>query len=71
MGTTQYEVLPEGDQWIVRKEGKATPPLPSKEMAVETATRRAQEEAPARVVVQREDGTIEEERTFGDDGASG
>ena len=66
MARTRYEVVPEGDQWIVREGKKSTPPLDSKEMAVDVAIRRAQEAAPSEVVVVREDGTLEEERTFGE-----
>lgn len=67
MQKTRYDVVPKGDEWVVETDGKATPPLPSKELAVEAATRRAKEDAPAQVVVHRQDGTIQEERTFGDD----
>ena len=67
MQKTRYDVVPKGDEWVVETGGKATPPLPSKELAVEAATRRAKEDAPAQVVVHRQDGTIQEERTFGDD----
>jgi hypothetical protein len=66
MARTRYEVVPEGDQWIVREGKKSTPPLDSKEMAVEAAIRRAQEAAPSEVVVVQEDGTLEEAGTFGD-----
>jgi hypothetical protein len=66
MTRTRYEVVPEGDQWIVREGKKSTPPLDSKEMAVEAAIRRAQEAAPSEVVVVQEDGTLGEARTFGD-----
>jgi hypothetical protein len=67
MTRTRYEVVPEGDQWIVREGKKSTPPLDTKEMAVEAAVRRAQEAAPSEVVVVQEDGSLEESRTFGDD----
>jgi hypothetical protein len=66
MARTRYEVVPEGDQWIVREGKKSTPPLDTKELAVEAAIRRAQEAAPAEVVVAQDDGTFEEARTFGD-----
>jgi hypothetical protein len=66
MAKTRYEVVPEGDQWVVREGKKSTPPLDSKEMAVEAAIRRAQEAAPSEVVVVQEDGTLEEAETFGD-----
>jgi hypothetical protein len=64
MQKTRYDVVPKGDEWVVETDGKATPPLPSKELAVEAATRRAKEDAPAQVVVHGQDGTIQEERTF-------
>jgi Uncharacterized protein conserved in bacteria (DUF2188) len=67
MTRTRYEVIPEGDQWIVREGKKSTPPLDTKEMAVEAAIRRAQEAPPSEVVVVEEDGSLEEARTFGDD----
>ena len=66
MARTRYEVVPEGEQWIVREGKKSTPPLDTKELAVEAAIRRAQEAAPSEVVVVLEDGTLEEARTFGD-----
>ena len=66
MARTRYEVVPEGDQWIVREGKKSTPPLDTKELAVEAAIRRAQEAAPSEVVVVQEDGTVEEAGTFGD-----
>ena len=66
MARTRYEVVPEGDQWIVREGKKSTPPLDTKELAVEAAIRRAQEAAPSEVVVVQEDGTVEEAGKFGD-----
>jgi Uncharacterized protein conserved in bacteria (DUF2188) len=51
MQKTRYDVVPKGDEWVVEADGKSTPPLPTKEMAVEAATRRAKEDAPAQVVV--------------------
>ncbi|MGH2681257.1 MAG: DUF2188 domain-containing protein [Actinomycetota bacterium] len=66
MAKTRYEVVPEGDHWIVREGKKSTPPLDTKEMALEAAIRRAQEAAPSEVVVVQEDGTLEEARTFGE-----
>lgn len=67
MTRTRYEVVPEGDQWVVREGKKSTPPLDTKELAVSAAIRRAQEAAPSEVVVIQEDGSFEETRTFGDD----
>jgi hypothetical protein len=66
MARTRYEVVPEGDHWIVREGKKSTPPLDTKALAVEAAIRRAQEAAPSEVVIVQEDGTLEEAGTFGD-----
>ena len=67
MARTRFEVVPEGDQWIVREGKKSTPPLGTVDLAVSAAIRRAQESAPSEVVIVHEDGTFEEARTFGDD----
>lgn len=67
MTRTRYEVVPEGDQWVIREGNKSTPPLDTKELAVSAAMRRAQEDAPSEVVVVHDDGTLEEAGTFGDD----
>ena len=66
MARTRFEVVPEGDQWIVREGKKATPPLDTRDLAVSAATRRAQESAPSEVVIVHEDGTLEQAQTFGD-----
>ena len=63
MDRTRYEVVPEDGGWAVETGGKSTPPFPSKELAISAATRRAQEDSPAEVIVHAEDGTIEEQRT--------
>jgi Uncharacterized protein conserved in bacteria (DUF2188) len=70
MARTRFEVVPEGDQWIVREGKKATPPLDTIDLAVSAATRRAQESAPSEVVIVHEDGTLEQAQTFGDEDAS-
>ena len=64
MGRSRYEVAPDGDRWVVREGKRATPPLDTKELAVEAAVRRAKEDAPAEVIVLDESGSIETERTF-------
>jgi hypothetical protein len=64
MTRTRYEVVPDGDQWVVREGKRSTPPLDTKELALAAATRRAQEAAPSEVVVMREDGTPEAVQSF-------
>jgi hypothetical protein len=66
MARTRYEVVPDGDQWVIREGKRSTPPLDTKELAVAAATRRAQEAPPSEVVVLKEDGTPEVAQTFGD-----
>jgi uncharacterized protein DUF2188 len=64
MGRNRYEVVPDQDRWVVREGKRTTPPLDTKELAVDAAVRRAKEAAPAEVVVLGEDGSIETEQTF-------
>lgn len=64
MVRSRYEVAPDGDRWVVRVGKRATPPLDTKELAVDAAVRRAKEDAPAEVVVLNEAGSIETERKF-------
>ena len=66
MARTRYEVVPDGDQWVIREGKRSTPPLDTKELAVAAATRRAQEAPPSEVVVLKEDGTPEVAQAFGD-----
>jgi hypothetical protein len=60
---TTYEVIPKDDGWAVETEGKSTPAFPSKELAISAATTRAQQDAPAEVIVHAQDGSVEEKRT--------
>ncbi|MGH2640495.1 MAG: DUF2188 domain-containing protein [Actinomycetota bacterium] len=70
MARTRFEVVPEGDRWIVREGKKSTPPLDTMDLAVSAAIRRAQESVPSEVVIVHDDGTIEEARTFDEAGVS-
>jgi Uncharacterized protein conserved in bacteria (DUF2188) len=60
MEKTRYDVVPENGGWAVETGGKSTPPFPLKELAISAATRRAEQDSPAEVIVHAEDGTIEE-----------
>jgi hypothetical protein len=64
MGRSRYEVVLDRDRWVVREGKRTTPPLDTKELAVDAAVRRAKEDPPAEVVVLSEDGSIETEQTF-------
>ena len=62
-------VFKRGEEWIVRTAG-ATQPIsthPTKGEAVRAAVSMAHENEPSQVKIHKEDGTFEEERTFGDD----
>jgi hypothetical protein len=63
MEKTRYDVVPKDGEWAVETGGKSTPPFPSKELAISAATRRAEQDSPAEVVVHAEDGTVEEQKT--------
>ena len=60
---TSYDVVPKDDGWAMEIDGKSSPPFPSKEMAIAAATKRAEEDAPAEVIVHAADGSIEETRS--------
>ena len=57
-----YEVVPKDDGWAMEIGGKSSPAFPSKELAIAAATKRAQEDAPAEVIVHAADGSVEETR---------
>ena len=58
-----YDVVPKDDGWAMEIDGKSSPAFPSKEIAIAAATKRAEEDAPAEVVVHAADGSVEETRT--------
>jgi hypothetical protein len=58
MERSRYDVVPEDGGWAVESGGKSTPPFPSKELAISAATRRAEQDSPAEVIVHSEDGTV-------------
>jgi hypothetical protein len=60
---TSYDVVPKDGGWVMEVEGKSSPPFPSKEIAIAAATKRAEEDAPAEVVVHAADGSVEETRS--------
>ena len=63
MEKTRYDVVPKDGEWAVETGGKQTPPFPSKDLAISVATKRAEQDSPAEVVVHAEDGSVEEELT--------
>lgn len=69
MGRTIYFVSPDGQGWKVQRVGaqKALKLFEQKQQAVDYAVQVARNNEPSQVRIQRRDGTIGEERTYGDD----
>lgn len=65
---TVYHVVPNQDEgWKVELEGasQASSTHQNKDEAVERARELAQDREPSQIIIHREDGTIQEERTYG------
>lgn len=69
MKRTRVWVSPNGGDWVVKVEGQTLPlsRFRTKADAVEYGARTARGLAPSQLLIQRADGTIEDERTYGDD----
>jgi len=73
MERTVYHVVPHlldsNHEWRVVLEGhdKASGSFEYKEEAIECATRLAEESGLGQIIIHNMDGTIEEERTYGED----
>jgi hypothetical protein len=65
---TPHHVVPHENGWAVRREGgdRASAVTPTKEEAVDRGRELAQRENGS-LVIHRENGTFQEERTYGDD----
>ena len=73
MSRTVFWVSPHDDGWKVQREGasQASNVLATKLEAIERGRELAKANQPGQLIMQRADGTIEEEWTYGDDpGAS-
>lgn len=70
MARTVYHVVPSGEGWIVKREGAARPStrwIEHKQAAVNRGVELAKSNKPSQLVIHRADGTIQGERTYGDD----
>jgi hypothetical protein len=67
MARKVYRVLPDGDNWVVKKDGVVLSNHYKKDPAIDSARSLALSNQPSQVVVHRSDGTIEKEWTYGDD----
>jgi len=66
---TAYWVKPDGDKWRVQREGadKAAAVSDTKDEAIRRAVEMAKNQQPSQVLIQKQNGQIQEERTYGDD----
>lgn len=64
----RHHVVPHPEGWAIRREGsdRASAITPTKEQAIDRAREIAEREQGG-VVIHRENGTIQEERTYGPD----
>jgi hypothetical protein len=67
MSRNVYWVLSEKGSWRVTEEGRELSQHENKEDAIDAAVRAAQANEPSQVKVQKQDGTWDEERTYGND----
>ena len=66
MTQTVYHVVPSGDEWAVKKQGaeQASRVAATQKEAIEHAETFARRQAPSRVIIHDEDGTIEAQHSF-------
>ena len=66
---TVYHVKPSDDGWVVEKEGakRASSKHGKKDEAVKQARSYAEKQQPSQIIIHKKDGSIQEERTYGDD----
>lgn len=69
MERTVYWISPHDDGWKVQRQGgeRASNVYPTKEQAIERGRELAKANEPSQLVMQRADGTIEKEWTYGHD----
>ncbi len=72
MSRTVYWVSPHDDGWQVQREGasQASNVLPTKQEAIDRGRELAKSNQPGQLIMQRADGTIEEEWAYGEDPAA-
>jgi hypothetical protein len=69
MGRKVYDVKKDGDSWVVkgRDNERASAVTSTKDEAVRKAAELGRNNGHAQVVIRKEDGKIQSERTYGDD----
>lgn len=65
---TVFHVVPDGEDWTVKREGgEAVSTHSTKASAEAAAMEAAKRSIPSQVKIHRQDGVFEEERTYGND----
>lgn len=65
-----YHVVPKGpEEWQVEREGgeRATENFPTKDEAIAGAQQLLENDELGQIIIHKQDGTIQEERTYGED----
>lgn len=63
----RYDVVPNGGDWAVKYQGQTLSNHVLKSDAVDAGVKVARANTPSQLVIHRADGTIEDERTYGND----
>ncbi|GHF74106.1 hypothetical protein FHX82_002088 [Amycolatopsis bartoniae] len=67
MARKQYFVVPNGTNWQVKHDSRVLSQHAIKSTAVDAGVKVAKANAPSQLKIMRQDGTIEDERTYGGD----
>lgn len=67
MARKRYDVVPHSGDWAVKHAGNVLSTHILKQAAVDAGVKVARANQPSQLVIHRADGTIEDERTYGDD----
>lgn len=64
-----YDLTPDGDDWVLKKRGgkQASRRFDTKKEGVEESPEIVKGQGKSQLVIRKRDGTIQEERTYGDD----
>lgn len=67
MARKRYDVSPAGTSWKVTHLGSTLSNHSIKQDAIDAGVKVARANVPSQLIIHRADGTIEDERTYGDD----
>ena len=63
---TKFEIIPTGTEWLIKCDGREYLALQTKQVAIDEVAAQVERVQSCHVVVRALDGSVEEERTFGD-----